>query len=131
MQFTAIGLSDADTIKYNCGTQESALGGRGTIATVLLMLGTVTSSKIIMDFNSILLNMMAQLLSIYDTDRREYGIAVIELVGLYILNARFGGQLCVHLIIALYNYGYHLRLIWSVAFDGYVTSSAAGITAEK
>ena len=64
MQFTAIGLSDADTIKYNCGTQESALGGRGTIATALLMLGTVTAPSIKTDFNIFVLNTMALLLQL-------------------------------------------------------------------
>ena len=32
-----------------------------------------------MNFNSILLNIMALLLSVYDTDLREDGLAVIEL----------------------------------------------------
>ena len=63
MQFTAIGLLNADASKYNCDTQESALGGRGIIAIVLPMLVTATASKIIMDFNRILINTMALLLS--------------------------------------------------------------------
>ena len=71
MQFTAIGLSDTDTIKYNCGTQESALGGRGIIVTLLPIFETATATNIKMDFDSILLNTMALLLSFYDTDRQE------------------------------------------------------------
>ena len=36
-----------------------------------------------MDFDSILLNMMALLLSVYGSDRCEDGIAIIALIGLY------------------------------------------------
>ena len=43
-----------------------------------------------MDFDRIFLNTVALLLSIYDTDRREDGIAVIESVGLYFSIARLG-----------------------------------------
>jgi hypothetical protein len=71
-------LTDADASKYNCGTQESALGGRGIIVTALTILDTATAPKTRMDFNSILFNTMALLLSIYDTDRREDGISVIK-----------------------------------------------------
>ena len=117
MQFTAISLSAADASKYNCGTQESALGGRGIIVTVLPILGTVTAPNIKMVFDNILFNTMALLLSIINLDCREDGIAVIELGDLYFLTARFCEQPCVHLSIALCNYGYHLRLRWSIAFD--------------
>jgi hypothetical protein len=83
-------LTDADASKYNCGTQESALGGRGIIVTALTMLDTATAPKTRMDFNSILFNTMALLLSIYDTDRSEDGISVLALVGLNYLITRLG-----------------------------------------
>ena len=83
-------MPDADTIKYNCGIQESALGGRGVIATALLMLVAATASKIKMDFNSILFITMALLLSVNDIDCREDGIAIIEPDGLYFSIARLG-----------------------------------------
>ena len=118
IQFTAIGLPDAEASNYNYGTQESALGGRGIIATALLTLVIATASNIKMDFDSVVLNMMALLLSFNDLDCREDGIAVIELGDLYFLTARFGEQPRVHYIIALYNYGYHLRLVCSVTMDG-------------
>ena len=63
IQFTAIGLPDTDVSKYNCDTQESALGGRGIIATVILMLFTATASNIKMEFDSVDFSMMALLLS--------------------------------------------------------------------
>ena len=85
MQFTAISLSDADTSKYICDTQESALGGRGIIATSLLMLGTATASSIKTDFDSVIFNTMAQFLSLNDLDCSEDGIAVSEPGGLYFL----------------------------------------------
>ncbi len=118
MQFIAIDLSVAYESKYICGTQETAFGGRGIIATALLTLVIATSSNIKMDFDSVVLNMMALLLSFNDLDCREDGIAVIELGDLYFLTARFGEQPRVHYIIALYNYGYHLRLVCSVTMDG-------------
>lgn len=90
LQFTAIGLSDADASKYNCDTQESALGGRGIIVTALPIFETATATKSIMDFDSILLNTMKLLLSISDLDCCEDVIAVIELVGLNFLIARLG-----------------------------------------
>jgi hypothetical protein len=83
-------LTDADASKYNCGTQESALGGRGIIVTALTILDTATAPKTRMDFNSILFNTMALLLSIYDTDRSEDGISVLALVGLNYLITRLG-----------------------------------------
>ena len=43
---SAYALSDSDASKYNCGTQESALGGRGIIATTLAIFGTITAPKI-------------------------------------------------------------------------------------
>ena len=70
MQFIAIDLSAAYESKYICGTQETAFGGRGIIVTALLILGTAPATKIKMDFDSVVLNMMAFLLSVYDTDRR-------------------------------------------------------------
>lgn len=83
-------MPDADASKYNCGRQYSALGGRGIIATALPLPGTAPAPKIKMDLDSVVLNIMAFLLSVYNTDRREDGIAVIELVGLYLLIARLG-----------------------------------------
>ena len=110
MQIATNGLPNNAASIYNFVTQESAFGGRGITATALPLLGTITAPKIRMDFNNILLDTMALLLSVYDTDRREDGIAVIEPNNLYFLIARLGEQRCVHSIIALYNYGYHLRL---------------------
>ena len=77
MQFTAIGLPYADASKYICGRQYSVLGGRGITATALPILGTITAPNIRIGFDNILLNTMALFLSVYDTDRREDGIAVI------------------------------------------------------
>ena len=90
MQFSAISSHGTETYFNDCGRQYSVLGGRGIIATALLMLVTATASKIIMDFNSILFNTMALLLSVNDFDSREDGIAVSEPGGLYFLNARLG-----------------------------------------
>ena len=77
-------------LSSNCGTQESALWGRGIIVTALTILDTATAPKTRMDFNSILFNTMALLLSIYDTDRSEDGISVLALVGLNYLITRLG-----------------------------------------
>ena len=131
IQFTAIDLSNDAASIYNFGTQKSALGGLGIIAIALPMLDTATAPNIRMDFDNILLNMMALLLSISDLDCHEDGIAVIEPSDLYFLTARLGEQPCFHSIIALCNYGYHLQLIRSVTVDGCGTSPAAGETAEK
>ena len=80
----------ADESKYNSGKKDSALGRRGITATALPTLGTATAPNIKMVFDNIRFNTMALLLSVYETDCCENGIAVIALVGLNYLITRLG-----------------------------------------
>ncbi len=73
MQLATTGLPNNAASIYNFGNQESAFGGRGITATALPLLGTINAPKIRMDFNNILLNTMALLLSLYDIDCCEDG----------------------------------------------------------
>ena len=82
IQLTVINSHGTETYCDDCGRLYSALGGRGIIATALPILSTTTAPNFRIGFDIILLNNMAPLLSIYDTERSEDGIAVIELVGL-------------------------------------------------
>ncbi len=74
MQLTVIVSHDTEMNCDNCGRQYFALGGRGIAVTALPRFGTVTVPNIRMGFDIVFLNMMALLLSFYDTDRREDGI---------------------------------------------------------
>ena len=74
MQLATTGLPNNAASIYNFGSQESAFGGRGITATALPIFGATTAPKSIMNFDSVILNTMALLLSIYDTDCREDGI---------------------------------------------------------
>ena len=90
IQWTVIDSPDTETFFDDCGRQYFALGGRGITVTARPILGTITAPNIRIDFDSILLNTMALLLSVYDTDRHYDGMAVIELVGLNFLITRLG-----------------------------------------